>query len=66
MIETQNFAPRTKYIRLEYHWFRLFVIGPNKLCNTKYTTNNEQNTDTFPKPLDETLFIHLKCEYNEW
>ena len=66
MAEFQKFTPRKKHTSLKYHWLRSFISEPNKLLNVKYINANEQTADIFTKPLDETLFIHLRHKSNGW
>ena len=62
----KKFSPRTKHISLKYHWFRSFLSGPNKLLNIAYINTKEQIADIFTKPLDESLFMHLRKKSNGW
>ena len=59
-----KFSPRTKHIAIKYHHFREKVRdGTIKVhpIDTK-----EQTADIFTKPLDESLFIHLRLKLCGW
>ena len=66
MAKSQRFTPRTKHISIKYHWFRSFLSGPNKMLDIKYVHTKEQIADIFTKPLDESLFLHLRKKLMGW
>ena len=66
MAKSQRFTPRTKHISLKYHWFRSFITGPSKLLDIKYINTKEQIADIFTKPLDVSLFLHLRKKLIGW
>ena len=60
----QKFSPRTKHIAIKYHHFRKHVEDGTVSIHPIDT--KEQTADIFTKPLDESLFIHLRGKLNGW
>ena len=64
-IATSNkFFPRTKHITIKCHHFQHGV--KEKLVTILHIDTHEQLADIFTKPLDETLFVHLRSELLGW
>ena len=61
---TNKFSPRTKHIALKYHHFRKYV--DDKTIRIFHIETREQTADIFTKPLDTTLFEHLRKKLNGW
>ena len=62
LAQSQKFSPRTKHISIKYHHFRERV---NKgIISIHHIDTKEQTADIFTKPLDESLFIHLRKKFN--
>ena len=59
-----KFSPRTKHIAIKYHHFREHV---NKgIISIHAIDTKQQIADIFTKPLDESLFMHLRMKLNGW
>jgi hypothetical protein len=59
-----QFSPRTKHIAIKYHHFREHV---NKgIISIHAIDTKEQTADIFTKPLDESLFMHLRMKLCGW
>ena len=56
--ETRKYTPRTKHITLKYHHFWRYVHEGIIKINAKDT--KEQIADIFTKPLDLSIFMHLR------
>ena len=64
LAQNNKFSPRTKHIAIKYHHFREHVRS-GKISIHPIDTK-EQTADIFTKPLDESLFIHLRRKLNGW
>ena len=62
--KNQKFSPRTKHIAIKWHHFRSFVNDGSVSINSIDT--KEQTADIFTKPLDESLFKHLRFKLCGW
>ena len=60
----QKFSPRTKHIAIKYHHFRKYVEDGS--ISIHHIDTKEQTADIFTKPLDESLFIHLRRKLSGW
>ena len=60
----QKFSPRTKHIAVKYHHFREKVN--NGVVSVHPIDTKEQTADIFTKPLDESLFKHLRMKMSRW
>jgi hypothetical protein len=59
-----KFSPRTKHIAIKYHHFHEHV---NKgIISIHAIDTKEQTADIFTKPLDESLFVHLRVKLSGW
>ena len=56
--------PRTKYIAIKYHHFRIFVANVDAYI--KHFDTKEQITDIFMKPLYSELFGYLRYKLISW
>jgi hypothetical protein len=57
MAKVPKMRPRTKHLNIEYHHFRQH--GQSGLLSIHAVSTNDQITDIFTKPLNETTFkIH--------
>jgi hypothetical protein len=64
LAKNQKFSPRTKHISIKYHHFRHHV---NKgTISIHPIDTKEQTADIFTKPLDESLFVHLRKKLMGW
>jgi hypothetical protein len=64
LAQNQKFSPRTKHISIKYHHFREHV---NKgTISIHPIDTKEQTADIFTKPLDESLFVHLRKKLMGW
>jgi hypothetical protein len=64
LAQNQKFSPRTKHISIKYHHFREHV---NKgTISIHPIDTKDQTADIFTKPLDESLFVHLRKKLNGW
>ena len=59
-----SMLPRTKYISLEYHHFRQFVL--NGTIDIQYVNTTEQIGDMFAKPLSPSSFTYLQHKLMKW
>ena len=59
-----RFSPRTKHIAIKYHHFRQHV--DNGFISIHSIDTKEQTADIFTKPLDESLFVHLRKKLCGW
>jgi hypothetical protein len=64
LAQGQKFSPRTKHISIKYHHFRQHVNDGTISIHPIDT--KEQTADIFTKPLDESLFIHLRKKLCGW
>ena len=62
--KNENFTPRTKHIAIKYHHFRSYV--QDGTIQVLSIDTKEQTADIFTKPLDESLFIHLRLKLCGW
>jgi hypothetical protein len=60
----QKFSPRTKHIAIKYHHFRSHI--KNGTISVHPIDTKEQTADIFTKPLDQSLFIHLRRKLSGW
>jgi hypothetical protein len=64
LAQSQKFSPRTKHISIKYHHFRSHVN--NGTISIHPIDTKEQTADIFTKPLDESLFVHLRKKLCGW
>jgi hypothetical protein len=62
--EIPKFTPRTKHIAIKYHHFRKHVADGT--VSIHHIDTKQQIADIFTKPLDETLFNHLRVMLMGW
>jgi hypothetical protein len=62
--KNQKFSPRTKHIAIKWHHFRQHVKDGTISIHSIDT--KEQTADIFTKPLDESLFAHLRMKLLGW
>ncbi len=60
----EKFSPRTKHIAIKYHHFRSHV--KEGTVEILAIDTREQTADIFTKPLDESLFVHLRMKLCGW
>ena len=63
MSKRRKFSPRKKLIAIEYHHFQKHV---GKIIMIHSIDTREQTTDILTKPLDESLFTHLRKKLCGW
>ena len=62
--KNQKFSPRTKHIAIKFHHFRQHVKDGRISIHSIDT--KEQTADIFTKPLDQSLFVHLRKKLSGW
>lgn len=64
LAQNNKFSPRTKHIALKYHHFREHV--KNGTISIHPIDTKEQTADILTKPVDESLFLHLRRKLSGW
>ena len=64
LAQSQKFSPRTKHIAIKYHHFRQHV--KDGTISIVAIDTKEQTADIFTKPLDKSLFVHLRKKLCGW
>jgi hypothetical protein len=59
-----KFSPRTKHIAIKYHHFREHV--DKGIISIHAIDTKEQTADIFTKPIDHSLFEHLRMKLSGW
>ena len=62
--ESNKSSPITKYIAINYHHFRSFIL--NKIISIWYIDTIEQTVDIFTNPLDESFLIYIERKLYGW
>ena len=62
--ESPKFTPRTKHIAIKYHHFRKHIVDGT--ITIHHIETKQQVADIFTKPLDESLFNHLREMLMGW